>query len=181
MISVYQVNSINHLQKPTLGVNLTWLYVSLLVYDALLIIPYPQPERIKGESRGTVSAYTISSDVWSLGLTIIELAHGRYPYPPETYENVFAQLQAIVNGDPPELPDDEDIPGMANGEAQADGDMSGVLKKEKYVYSETARDWVAWCMRKDPERRGKYAELLVSFFACLSRYRLSFCSRNTPS
>ena len=30
---------------------------------------------------------------------------GKYPYPPETYSNVFAQLTAIVHGDPPELPD----------------------------------------------------------------------------
>lgn len=30
---------------------------------------------------------------------------GTYPYPPETYANVFAQLSAIVQGDPPCLPD----------------------------------------------------------------------------
>lgn len=30
---------------------------------------------------------------------------GTYPYPPETYANVFAQLSAIVQGDPPTLPD----------------------------------------------------------------------------
>ena len=64
-----------------------------------------QPERIKGESTGQVSTYTVSSDVWSVGLTIIELAMGCYPYPPETYQNVFAQLQAIVHGPPPKLPD----------------------------------------------------------------------------
>lgn len=97
---------------------------------------YMAPERIKGESRGeTTLAYTVSSDVWSLGLSMIELAMGKYPYPPETYENVFVQLQAIVNGDPPELPDG---------------------------YSDTAREWVDWCLKKDPQRRGTYRELLVS-------------------
>lgn len=30
---------------------------------------------------------------------------GTYPYPPETYSNVFAQLTAIVHGPPPEMPD----------------------------------------------------------------------------
>jgi len=45
------------------------------------------------------------------------------------------QLQAIVNGDPPELPDER--------------------------YSEVARDWVSRCMRKDPERRASYKDLLV--------------------
>lgn len=67
---------------------------------------------------------------------MIEMSLGRYPYPPETYSNVFAQLTAIVHGDPPELEDDK--------------------------YSEEARDFVARCLRKDPERRATYRELLVS-------------------
>jgi mitogen-activated protein kinase kinase len=64
-----------------------------------------QPERIQGESVGSLGAYSVSADVWSLGLSIIEIAMGKYPYPPETYANVFAQLTAIVQGDPPTLPD----------------------------------------------------------------------------
>lgn len=64
-----------------------------------------QPERIKGESKNEEMAYTVSSDVWSLGLSLIELAMGHFPYPPETYANVFAQLTAIIHGDPPTLPD----------------------------------------------------------------------------
>lgn len=76
--------------------------------------------------------------MWSLGLSMIEIGLGRYPYPPETYSNVFAQLTAIVHGDPPEL--------------------------DETKYSEVAREWVAMCLRKDPERRASYRELLVSFF-----------------
>ena len=64
-----------------------------------------KPERIKGESQNNLGTYTVSSDVWSLGLSILELAMGTYPYPPETYSNVFAQLTAIVHGPPPEMPD----------------------------------------------------------------------------
>lgn len=66
---------------------------------------YMAPERIKGESQNQVSTYTVSSDVWSVGLSIIEIATGTYPYPPETFANVFAQLTAIVNGAAPTLPD----------------------------------------------------------------------------
>ncbi|KAF8813833.1 kinase-like protein [Phlegmacium glaucopus] len=95
---------------------------------------YMAPERIKGESQNNLGTYTVSSDVWSLGLSMIEIGLGQYPYPPETYSNVFAQLTAIVNGDPPELPDDK--------------------------YSEVARDWVSLCLRKDPNRRASYRELL---------------------
>lgn len=63
-----------------------------------------QPERIKSETANQNPTYTVSSDVWSVGLSIVELAKGCYPYPPETYANVFAQLQAIVHGTPPTLP-----------------------------------------------------------------------------
>ncbi|ESK96543.1 putative map kinase kinase [Moniliophthora roreri MCA 2997] len=94
---------------------------------------YMAPERIKGESQNNLGTYTVSSDVWSLGLSIIEIAIGCYPYPPESYSNVFAQLTAIVHDDPPELPN---------------------------RYSEEARDWVAGCLNKQPDDRATYADLL---------------------
>ena len=37
-------------------------------------LPYPQPERIQG------AQYTVKSDVWSLGISLIELALGRFPF-----------------------------------------------------------------------------------------------------
>lgn len=105
---------------------------------------YMAPERIKGESQNNVGTYTVSSDVWSLGLSMIEMAIGRYPYPPETYANVFAQLTAIVHGDPPELPD---------------------------TYSEDCRDFVNRCLHKVPEMRATYAELLDHQFMRQDRDR----------
>ncbi|KAF9469950.1 kinase-like domain-containing protein [Collybia nuda] len=95
---------------------------------------YMAPERIKGESQNNLGTYTISSDVWSLGLSMIEIGLGKYPYPPETYSNVFAQLTAIVHGDPPSLPEDN--------------------------YSPEARDWVAQCLVKAPDGRATYQQLL---------------------
>jgi mitogen-activated protein kinase kinase len=64
---------------------------------------YMAPERIT--SGGVASAganpgggtYSVQSDVWSLGLTIIECALGRYPYPPETYNNIFSQLSVSTH------------------------------------------------------------------------------------
>ena len=63
---------------------------------------YMAPERIK--SGGVASAganpgggtYSVQSDVWSLGLTAIECAMGQYPYPPETYNNIFSQLSVSL-------------------------------------------------------------------------------------
>lgn len=49
-----------------------------------------------------MDTYTVSSDVWSLGLSLVEVAGGKYPY---AYDNMFAQLRAIVEEEPPTLPD----------------------------------------------------------------------------
>ncbi|KAJ7072189.1 kinase-like protein [Mycena amicta] len=111
---------------------------------------YFAPERIQGTTVGTdaqeaFNTYTVASDVWSLGLSIIEVALGKYPYPPETYNNVFAQLQAIVHGEPPQLPESK---------PKTDADS---LEQH---FSEQARDWVRICLIKDPAQRATYADLL---------------------
>ncbi|KAH7406958.1 Pbs2-type MAP kinase [Phaeosphaeria sp. MPI-PUGE-AT-0046c] len=59
---------------------------------------YMAPERISSGGVAQAGAnpgggtYSVQSDIWSLGLTIIECALGSYPYPPETYNNIFSQL-----------------------------------------------------------------------------------------
>lgn len=63
---------------------------------------YMAPERISGGGVAQAGAnlgggtYSVQSDIWSLGLTIIECALGRYPYPPETYDNIFSQLSVSL-------------------------------------------------------------------------------------
>ncbi|KAF7288726.1 Protein kinase domain-containing protein [Mycena chlorophos] len=115
---------------------------------------YFAPERIQGttanaDAQEAFNTYTVSSDVWSLGLSIIETALGRYPYPPETYNNVFAQLQAIVHGEPPQLPEFK---------PKTETDPVEVH------FSEDARDWVRICLIKDPAQRATYADLLAHPF-----------------
>ncbi|KAI9605861.1 hypothetical protein H4Q26_004230 [Puccinia striiformis f. sp. tritici PST-130] len=99
---------------------------------------YMAPERIQGERTGEVNTYTVSSDVWSLGISIIEFAIGHYPYPPETYSNIFAQLNAIVHGQSPSLPDQ--------------------------LYSHVAIDFVNQCLIKNPKERPTYNDLLLHPF-----------------
>ncbi|KAI9831012.1 MAG: hypothetical protein M1819_005250 [Sarea resinae] len=101
---------------------------------------YMAPERIASGGVAQAGAnpgggtYSVQSDIWSLGLTVIECAMGRYPYPPETYNNIFSQLSAIVDGEPPDLP--------------AEG------------FSDEARDFVRGCLHKIPKLRPTYAMLL---------------------
>ncbi|EGY21259.1 protein kinase wis1 [Verticillium dahliae VdLs.17] len=96
---------------------------------------YMAPERISGGgmATGADGTYSVQSDIWSLGLTIIECAMGQYPYPPEVSSTIFSQLSAIVEGDPPDLPEG---------------------------FSSTARDFVKRCLNKVPKDRPTYAMLL---------------------
>ncbi|TDZ20205.1 Protein kinase wis1 [Colletotrichum orbiculare MAFF 240422] len=97
---------------------------------------YMAPERISGGGMavGADGTYSVQSDIWSLGLTIIECAMGRYPYPPEVSSTIFSQLSAIVEGEPPGLPEEG--------------------------YSSTAHDFVKKCLNKIPKERPTYAALL---------------------
>lgn len=47
------------------------------------------PERIKGDP------YTIRSDVWSTGLSLLEFAQNRFPYPPDLGESWPCLVSAL--------------------------------------------------------------------------------------
>ncbi|RKP20267.1 kinase-like protein, partial [Rozella allomycis CSF55] len=84
------------------------------------------PERIQGTD------YTVHSDVWSLGLTIIELATGKFPYPSNAL-TFFELLELIVSGEPPSLPQS---------------------------FSPDFRDIISKCMLKEPLKRPTPNEML---------------------
>ena len=61
---------------------------------------YMAPERISGGAMAVGAAngtYNVQSDIWSLGLTILECAMGRYPYPPEVSSTIFSQLSVSLS------------------------------------------------------------------------------------
>uniref|UniRef100_A0A9J8CA25 mitogen-activated protein kinase kinase n=1 Tax=Cyprinus carpio carpio TaxID=630221 RepID=A0A9J8CA25_CYPCA len=86
---------------------------------------YMAPERISGEQ------YGIHSDVWSVGISFMELALGSFPYPQIQKSQgslmPLQLLQCIVDEDPPVLPI---------------GQFS-----EKFVH------FITQCMRKQPKER----------------------------
>ncbi|KAI9633024.1 kinase-like domain-containing protein [Dioszegia hungarica] len=67
---------------------------------------YMAPERIQGKP------YSIRADVWSLGLTLHEIAHLRFPFPPEGESEYVAPIELlsyIVTALVPVMIDDESI------------------------------------------------------------------------
>ncbi|XP_063971956.1 dual specificity mitogen-activated protein kinase kinase 4 [Diachasmimorpha longicaudata] len=95
--------------------------------------PYMAPERIDPQrARG----YDVRSDVWSLGITLMEVATGYFPYP--KWNSVFEQLYQVVQGDPPRL--------SPNG--------NGNHFTAEFV------NFVNTCLIKEENQRPKYNKLL---------------------
>lgn len=114
---------------------------------------YMAPERIQG------SPYTVKSDVWSVGLTLMELAIGKFP---------FHSGSAEGNG-----PDDEPAgpQGILDLLQQIVGEPSPKLPKSD-AFPLILEEVIDKCLRKDPHERPTPQELFVSHFET-SIYRLS--------
>ncbi|KAI4191790.1 MAG: hypothetical protein LQ346_004611 [Caloplaca aetnensis] len=92
---------------------------------------YMAPERITGQS------YTITSDVWSLGVTLLEVAQHRFPFPADGTEmnpkaGLIDLLTYIVRQSLPKLKDEPD---------------HGIK------WSETFKYFIECCLEKEPSRR----------------------------
>jgi len=101
-------------------------------------VTYMSPERISGQS------HSYDSDIWSLGLTIVECALGRYPYSGESSTNkgepmsFFELLNYIVKSPSPSLSQDKYSPELCN--------------------------FVQLCLHKDPLERMTASDLLTQPF-----------------
>ncbi|URE17147.1 mitogen-activated protein kinase kinase [Musa troglodytarum] len=60
---------------------------------------YMSPERITGQKHGYIS------DIWSLGLVMLECATGQFPYPP--HDSFYELLEEVVEQPPPFAPSDQ--------------------------------------------------------------------------
>lgn len=99
---------------------------------------YMAPERFSAES------YDSKSDIWSLGLVVLECATGQFPYPLPDQEDgwVFTLMQTIVNQPPPTAPSDQFSPEFCS--------------------------FISACLQKDPEARVSAQQLMEHPF--LSMY-----------
>jgi len=96
--------------------------------------PYMAPERINPNPNRP--GYDIRSDVWSLGISMLEIAIGRFPYPES--KNLFEQLKRVCHDEPPTLPPNK--------------------------FSNNFENFINQCLQKDFDLRPNYASLLQHDF-----------------
>ncbi|TFK05864.1 beta-1,4-galactosyltransferase 3-like [Platysternon megacephalum] len=92
--------------------------------------PYMAPERINPELNQ--KGYSVKSDIWSLGITMIELAILRFPY--DSWGTPFQQLKQVVEEPSPQLPADK--------------------------FSAEFVDFTSQCLKKNSKERPTYPELM---------------------
>ncbi|CAI5455653.1 unnamed protein product [Caenorhabditis angaria] len=111
--------------------------------------PYLAPERI-----ATVNSnYDVRSDVWSLGITLYELATGVFPY--QEWRTPFDQISAVVQNDPPYLEEG----GTSN-------------------FSLDMVQFINTCLTKEVGKRPKYRHL--KYYSFYLRYSIPTGSTPTP-
>ncbi|CAK7352544.1 unnamed protein product [Dovyalis caffra] len=97
---------------------------------------YMSPERISG------GRYGYKSDIWSLGLVLLECATGQFPFSPpvldEGWSNVYELMEAIVDQPPPSAPADQFSPEFCS--------------------------FISACVQKDPNHRQSADELMTHPF-----------------
>ncbi|KAJ6373735.1 hypothetical protein OIU78_029424 [Salix suchowensis] len=100
---------------------------------------YMSPERFDPDTYGgNYDGY--AGDIWSLGLTLLELYLGHFPFLPPGQRPDWATLMcAICFGDPPSLPDGA---------------------------SEEFRDFIQCCLQKESSKRWTTSQLLSHPFVC---------------
>merc|ERR1719334_2179894 len=92
--------------------------------------PYMAPERIN--PTGNPANYDVRSDVWSFGISMMEIAEGKFPY--KLWATPFEQLRQVVMDPAPSL-----TPGH---------------------FSDAFNQFISVCLNKKVEDRANYSQLL---------------------
>lgn len=120
---------------------------------------YMAPERLQG------THYSVESDIWSLGLSLVEMAIGMYPIPPPdalTLANVFGAgcgNNEDSTGTPPNT-------NSSSGSSSSNGPRPMAIfelldyivnepppKLPAGLFSDAFKDFVERCLKKNPEER----------------------------
>lgn len=116
---------------------------------------YMSPERLEG------NRYTVQSDIWSLGLSLVEMALGRYPIPIAQDHEVANLFQLDPNGDQPRV----DVP---KGQTPS----LAIFELLEYIvnqppptlpnshFSADFIDFIDLCLKREPSERSDLKSLL---------------------
>ncbi|KAK9758746.1 Protein kinase domain [Popillia japonica] len=113
---------------------------------------YMSPERLQG------TLYSVQSDIWSLGLSLVEMAIGMYPIPPPDAKTLAAIFGPKADGD---------SPGHTNGpRPMAIFELLDYIVNEPPpklpagIFSDEFKDFVDRCLKKKPEDRADLKTLM---------------------
>lgn len=141
-----------------------------------------KPERIQG------AQYTVKSDVWSLGISLIELALGRFPFSDASSddsdlsdpEGTFSPRQPpVILKEKTSKKDKRKSKGVS---LQGGGMTMSILELLQHIVNEPAprltpegrfprqaEDFIDCCLLKDPDARWTPKQLLVRFISLLRK------------
>ncbi|XP_078040365.1 mitogen-activated protein kinase kinase 1 [Augochlora pura] len=129
---------------------------------------YMSPERLQG------THYSVQSDIWSLGLSLVEMAIGMYPIPPPD-EKTLATIFSTPPGQPPA---DTATTNNASTPTQSPGHNTGsprpmaIFELLDYIvnepppklpagiFSDAFTDFVDRCLKKNPAERADLKTLM---------------------
>ncbi|XP_012500269.1 PREDICTED: dual specificity mitogen-activated protein kinase kinase 1 [Propithecus coquereli] len=132
---------------------------------------YMSPERLQG------THYSVQSDIWSMGLSLVEMAVGRYPIPPPDAKELELMFGCHVEGDAAETPPRPRTPGrplsaygMDSRPPMAIFELLDYIVNEpppklpSGVFSLEFQDFVNKCLIKNPAERADLKQLMVHAF-----------------
>uniref|UniRef100_A0A8C6PB43 Dual specificity mitogen-activated protein kinase kinase 2 n=1 Tax=Nothobranchius furzeri TaxID=105023 RepID=A0A8C6PB43_NOTFU len=124
---------------------------------------YMSPERLQG------THYSVQSDVWSMGLSLVELAIGRYPIPPPDAKELEAIFgRAIMDGAEGEAhsntqrPRPPGRPGSGHGMDSRPAMAIFELRSDVFLFD--FQDFVTKCLIKNPAERADLKMLMSHTF-----------------
>ncbi|XP_011185064.1 dual specificity mitogen-activated protein kinase kinase dSOR1 isoform X2 [Zeugodacus cucurbitae] len=112
---------------------------------------YMSPERLQG------THYSVQSDIWSLGLSLVEMAIGMYPIPPPD----ASTLEAIFNDNP-----DDGQQTVVEPKVMAIFELLDYIvnepppRLEHKIFTDDFKNFVDICLKKNPDERADLKTLL---------------------
>ena len=122
---------------------------------------YMSPERLQG------THYRVESDIWSLGLSLVELALGRYPIPPpdaKELKAIFGSAYCEADQGPSLSPNTKVFPGAGDGTQSIFESLARIVcdpppTVPEKVFTPEFKDFIDSCLKKNPQERANLVSL----------------------